>query len=255
MVDGEVVAPLRLSDGEIHFYHDQGYLLLPGLMSEPHAKELHDEVMDLMAQIGGYEGNKLKQSSEYLHGSAIQRLVESRPLCELAAQLMGGPSTPFLPFTAVKGVGGGTFHFHQDNNYTRFDDGMAGINLWFALMPMTPENGCLMLVPRSHVGGTLESEFSPDGDVHRKVKFEPNDFLPVRMRAGDCVAFSRLTVHGSGPNGSDRPRVAYAVQYHRDDASWIDKHTGEKKLLTQFPRYVNKPVERYSVPKGKIDGH
>ena len=101
----------------------------------------------------------------------------------------------------------------------------------------------------------MDSEFSPDGDVHRKVKFEPKDFLPLRMRAGDCVAFSRLTVHGSGPNHLNGPRVAYAVQYHRNDASWIDKQTGEKKLLTQFPKYVNKPVERYSMPTGKIDGH
>ena len=51
------------------------------------------------------------------------------------------------------------------------------------------------------------------------------------------------------------PRVAYAVQYHRNDASWIDKETGEKKLLTKFPRWTNKPVEQYSVPAGKRDGH
>src|SRR5688500_7667126 len=130
MVDGEVIAPLKLSDGEIQFYREQGYLLLPGLMSEPHARELHDEVMELMSQIGGYEGSKLKQSAEYLQGSAIQRLVESEALRELAGQLMGGSCSLFLPFTAVKGVGGGTVHFHHDNNYTRFDDGMAGINLW-----------------------------------------------------------------------------------------------------------------------------
>jgi len=28
------------------------------------ARDLHDEVMDLMRSIGGYEGNKLKQSWE-----------------------------------------------------------------------------------------------------------------------------------------------------------------------------------------------
>ena len=168
---------------------------------------------------------------------------------------MGGDSTLYLPFTAVKGVGGGTFHFHQDNNYTHFDDGMKGINIWIALMPMTPENGCLMVVPRSHLKGTLESEFSPDGDVHKKVKYEPQDFLPVRMRAGDCIAFSRLTVHGSGPNQTQSPRVAYAVQYHRNDATYLDKETGEQKLLTKFPKWTNKPVEEYSVPAGKRDGH
>jgi 2-oxoglutarate-dependent dioxygenase len=249
------IPQLQLTEGEIKFYRTEGYLLIPGLMSEQAAAELHDEVMDLMNAIGGFEGNKLKQSWEYKTGSRIDHLINSHPLRGLAGQLMGGESTLYLPFTAVKGVGGGTFHFHQDNNYTRFDDGMGGINMWIALMPMTPENGCLMVVPRSHTAGTLESVFSPDGDVHKKVKYDPTDFLPVRMRAGDCVAFSRLTVHGSGPNLSDSPRVAYAIQYHRNDVSWIDKETGEKKLLTQFPRWTNKPVEQYSVPEGKRDGH
>jgi 2-oxoglutarate-dependent dioxygenase len=246
---------LQLTDGERRFYQEEGYLQIPALVSERDAGDLHREVMELMNSIGGFEGNKLKQSWEYKTGSHIDRLINSPQLRDLAGQMMGGESTLYLPFTAVKGVGGGTFHFHQDNNYTLFDDGMKGINLWIALMPMTPENGCLMVVPRSHRKGTLESVMSPDGDAHQKVKYDPSDFLPVRMRAGDCIAFSRLTVHGSGPNRTNEPRVAYAIQYHRNDASWVDKETGEKKLLTQFPRWTNKPVERYSVPAGKRDGH
>ena len=249
------IPELTLTEGERTCYRTEGYLLIPGLLSEQNAADLYAEVMELMNSIGGFEGNKLKQSWEYKTGSRIDALINSQPLRGVASQLMGGESTLYLPFTAVKGVGGGTFHFHQDNNYTKFDDGMGGINLWIALMPMTPENGCLQVVPRSHTQGTVESVQSPDGDFHRKVKYDPTDFLPVRMRAGDCIAFSRLTVHGSGPNTTDTPRVAYAVQYHRNDVSWIDKETGEKRLLTQFPRWTNKPVEHYSVPAGKRDGH
>src|SRR5207253_10828727 len=137
---------------------------------------------------------------------------------------------------------------------TRFEDGMLGINLWFALAAMSPENGCRMVVPRSHRGGTLESELSGDGDTHKKVKFEPADFLPLRMRPGDCVAFSRLTVHGSGPNTTSNPRVAYALQYHRNDVN-ARREDGEFKSLREFPRWSTKPVKVLTVPKGKTDGH
>jgi hypothetical protein len=246
---------ITLSDGEIRFYRAEGFLLLPGMLDAPAAAELRAEVMDLMRAIGGFEANKLKQSCEFKSGSHIERLIQSDLFRGIASQLMGGPSTLYLPFTAVKGVGGGTFHFHQDNQYTRFDDGMGGINLWIALSAMSPENGCLMVVPRSHLGGTLDSTESGDGDSHKRVRFEPQDFLPIRMRPGDCVAFSRLTVHGSGPNSSTDPRVAYALQYHRDDVSWIDRQTGEKHLLTKSPRYTIAAVEKYSVPAGKRDGH
>src|SRR5947208_1986192 len=114
------IPDIKLTEGEIKFYRDYGFLLIPGLMTERDARDLHDEVMDLMQSIGGYEGNKLKQSWEYKRNSHIDHLVNSPPLAGLASQLMGGASTLYLPFTAVKGVGGARFHFHQDNQYTRF---------------------------------------------------------------------------------------------------------------------------------------
>jgi len=246
------VQPIQLASGELKFYQNEGFLLIPGLISESSAGELNAEVMEIM-RIIGLKTHKLLQSREYLENSALQRLVESRNLLQIAEQLMGGPSRLYLPFTAVKGPGGGRFHFHQDNNYTRFDG--PGINLWLALEPMSPENGCLQVVPHSHLNGTLGSINSGDGDTHQKVAFEPADFLPVRMRPGDCIAFTRLTIHGSGPNHTSEPRVAYAVQYHRDDVSKIDKQTGEKKLLRDFPVYQNGPVKQIAVPEGKNDGH
>src|SRR5215207_3208927 len=112
---------LQLTPGELKFYHDEGYLLIPGLLPERDALDLYDEVMDLMRAIGGYEGNKLKQSAEYMKDTRLDAFVNSQPLRGVANQLLGGESTLYLPFTAVKGVGGGTFHFHQDNNYTRFE--------------------------------------------------------------------------------------------------------------------------------------
>ena len=50
-------------------------------------------------------------------------------------------------------------------------------------------------------------------------------------------------------------RVAYAVQYHRNDVNWYERETGNWKPLTKFPRWKVKPVKEISVPKGKIDGH
>lgn len=247
----DVVPALQLSSGEIAFYRNEGYLLLPGLISEDRALSLRDEVLAMLKVIG-LEVSKLKQTSEYLAGSGLDAFINNANLLLLAEQLMGGPSTLYLPFTAVKTPGGGRFHFHQDNQYTRFDG--PGINFWFALCPMTPENGCLQIVPRSHLQGTLDAQLSGDGDSHKKVLWEPDDFLPLRMRPGDCVAFSRLTVHGSGPNTTDTIRTGYAIQLHRDDvyAAWDDQ---EPRLLKEHPRWNLAPVTQLSVPAEGRDGH
>src|SRR3989304_1308182 len=125
-----IVAPINLTDGELRFYRKQGFLQIPAAITQKAADDLRREVMDIMNISGGFDGSKLKQTPEFLAGSLLHHFVHSDNLRGLAEQLMGGPGSLYVPFTAVKGVGGGKFHFHQDNNYTHFEDGMGGINLW-----------------------------------------------------------------------------------------------------------------------------
>ena len=257
------VAKLQLTPNELRFYQEEGYLYLPGVVDTEAVAALQGEVLEVMAAAGrthddlrrasGAKG-KLYQSGQYLRDSVLEHYLNSLELRLLASQLMEGESSLYMPFTAVKsGGGGGTFHFHQDNQYTPFDG--PGINLWLALSRMSPENGCLMVVPRSHLEGTLESAKTPDGDSHRTVANDPTRFLPIRMNPGDIVAFSRLTLHGSGPNHTSEPRLAYAAQFFRDDvkASWDGQ---EPRLLKGAHRWNTTPVEKLSVPDGKPrDGH
>jgi len=111
-----------------------------------------------------------------------------------------------------------------------------------------------MVVPRSHLAGTEEA-ISPDGDGHRAVTQDPTRFLPVRMNPGDVIAFSRLTIHGSGPNHTDEPRLAYAVQFHRDDVSAV--WDGEApRHLKENPRWNTGPAQQLTPPDaGGRDGH
>ena len=262
MITSSIIQTLQLSEGEIRFYKDEGYLVIPGLLNADFIENLRAEVMDVMESAGAtleslrqatHAKHKLIQSGQYLADSNLDAFINSPQLLSVAAQLMGGPSTLYMPFTAVKsGGGGGRFHFHQDNQYTRHEG--HSINIWFALSPMSPENGCLQVVPRSHLNGTCDSVSSSDGDGHRMVAEEPDRFLPLRMHPGDAVAFSRLTIHGSGPNHTDEPRLAYAVQFHRNDTTAF--FDGESKLLTERPRFNTKPVAQLSKPQTKSqDGH
>jgi len=258
------VAAIRLDEKEIGFYRREGYLYLPGLLKPEIAEAARREALEIVGIEHGIEANlgrrkdgaalKLVQSGQYLRGSVLDGIINSHNLQRIASALLGGEALVYLPFTAVKsGGGGGRFSFHQDNQYTRFTDGLLGINIWFALCDMTPENGCLQMCPRSHLRGTLEAESEADG--HRRMKVDPQEFLPVRMRAGDAVAFSRLTVHGSGENHTEAPRVGYAVQFYREDAEAVWDNQPPRKLK-ENPRWSVGPVERITAPEeGGRDGH
>jgi phytanoyl-CoA hydroxylase len=248
-----VVGPMTLTESEVHFYQQEGYLVLPGFVDQAAVETLREEVFEALAANGvsreslqraSETADKLRQCSQYLSGSALDRLINCEETLAVASQLIGGRAVRYLPFTAVKaGGGGGTFHFHQDNNYTRHDPALGSINIWVALEDMTPDNGCLGIVPRSHQNQQIPSRNSDDGDQHQQVEVDPLSCLPIRMRAGDAVAFSRWTVHGSGPNTTDAARVAYALQYHREDVRWLDRTSGQWRLLVDSPRTATLPVD------------
>ena len=244
---------------EVRFYQEQGYLPLPGLVDAGAVAGLREETLRVVREhfglteedLGHAKGaaDKLRQSTRYLASMRLNELVNGDAVKAVAATLIGGPATVYMPFTAVKaGGGGGQFHFHQDNNYTHHEPALGSINIWVALDDMTPDNGCLMVVPGSHKQGQAASRNSDDGDQHQQVDVPEQDRLPLRMRAGDAVAFTRLTLHGSGPNTTHRPRVAYALQFHRQDVSYRDKTDGQLKRLIDTPRYQVGPVESLRDP-------
>jgi len=228
-------------------YDEFGWVHLPGLVDVEYAAQLHDEIMGIMDTIGLGQ-TSLRQTSEYIAGGAVDALVNSPHLAHIAGYLMGGDASLYLPFTAVKSPGGGgAFHFHQDNQYTRFDG--PGINIWFAAMPIDESNGCLWMVPHSHFVGTLPSVKDAEGKVSDS-GLEPVRTVPVRMAAGDAVAFSRLTIHGSSPNPSPVPRVAYAVQYARHDVRYTRDHGASwQSIESDGPGWRTGPVESLTVPE------
>lgn len=230
-----------LSAGELAAYRERGWVLVRGLLGRLAAEQTAADVRAVLAA-RNMPDSYLAQSSEYLAGSPIHRLTASPALRAIAGQLMDGPAHLYMPFTAVKGGGQGEFTFHQDGQYTRFDG--PGLNCWLALVPCTPENGCLRLVSGSHRAGCVAWKESPQCPGHRTMAEQPTSWEDVAMEAGDCCIFDRMTVHGSGPNRTAAPRIGYAVQFHRDDTR--AEFDGGWHLLRERPRWRTAPVPAFT---------
>ena len=110
--------------------------------------------------------------------------------------------------------------YHQDFAYTPHtnDDVVTALLM---LDDMTPENGCLMVVPGSHRGpmyslfdGERFTGFvAPDEERALRESEEP-----ILGRAGSvCLMHTRLA-HGSEPNRSVSPRGLYICVYSAADA-------------------------------------
>ena len=105
----------------------------------------------------------------------------------------------------------GTVELHQDWSFVDENDGEP-LGVWCPLVDVTPENGCLFVVPGSH-RLTRQPRSVFERFDHPEIADLIDDVLmPLPMQAGEAVFFSQRLFHTSPPNRSAAPRpVACAV--------------------------------------------
>lgn len=105
--------------------------------------------------------------------------------------------------------------WHQDYPYWK---GSHKISVWIALDDASPENGCLRVVPGSHLFGAARH----DGDATDGLGFQNRledadisgqDIVDLAATRGDAIIFHDLLYHASYPNSSGRDRWALISTY------------------------------------------
>ena len=103
--------------------------------------------------------------------------------------------------------------WHQDNGYTPLDP-EEYLTCWLALDDADLDNGCLWVIPESHRQGTVAHRNDERGGPFRVGHEGPDsDGIPVPVARGSVLAFSSLLMHRSGPNQTQRRRLAWIIQY------------------------------------------
>jgi ectoine hydroxylase-related dioxygenase (phytanoyl-CoA dioxygenase family) len=98
------------------------------------------------------------------------------------------------------------------------------------------ENGCIRVIPGSHKLGPLACD--PGGFYLPPDKYPVEEALAASAKAGDGLAFNYLTIHGSGPNCSNRPRRNILIQM-RDPADLPTKDTHVSRGQGMMLRGIN----------------
>lgn len=107
----------------------------------------------------------------------------------------------------------GRTYWHQDLVVvTEEADRTNMLGVWLPLNEATLENGCLVVVPRSHQRGLVHHCDSPDrpGIPEELVQGEQR---PLPTRPGDVIFLHPLIMHSSLPNRSRRGRWSFDLRY------------------------------------------
>jgi phytanoyl-CoA hydroxylase len=116
---------------------------------------------------------------------------------------------------------------HQDNFYLKAAPSTC-IAAWLAVDDCDEENGCLMVVPRSHLLPTMCLSKSDTTKSFTSVEVAiPEEMytVPVLMKAGDVFFFGGQLIHGSTPNTSKtRFRRSLIAHYVIGDCTAVSQY-------------------------------
>jgi hypothetical protein len=226
----ENLARYRLSDEQVAFYHEQGYLAGVRILEDSQIAILREELAAFFqADHPGrelwheYHANESPDPSLVLfHSLGAWRIsagfhdVLWHPAFTMpASQLLGGAVRFWHDQLFCKPAKhGGVVAWHQDYSYWTRTRPMAHLTCWIALDDSTRDNGCVYYVPGSHRWDLLPvTGLAGDMDGIREVLTDAQwrafqRPVAVELAAGYCSFHHPLMVHGSRENRTERPRRA-----------------------------------------------
>jgi phytanoyl-CoA hydroxylase len=228
-----------LSPEQVQFFVEQGYLIVPDLVTSEEVEELRQDTLAIAR--GKYPCETIKPAPEsatdlevledilcihqpHYISPVMEKYVQHEKICGALSQI----TAAHLPYwdgsvkcmQSMLFVKPPTFQgqaWHQDEIYIPTRD-RSLIGGWIALDDATIENGCLWVVPGSHKTGYLypqrphnnadEFDFAPES-----FGFNEADEVPVEVKAGTVVFFNGYLLHRSRKNRSNIYRRVLVNHY------------------------------------------
>ncbi len=232
-------------------FHRDGFVLGPKVLDAAALAALHAELDRVIEQrdrtdipqptkignLGGDQSRPVWQIVNiWLASDPFRRLLNIDGLGEATQALIGGEQIrlwhdqiQYKPKEL-----GGTTNWHQDWPYWPTMSQPNAVTAWIALDDADADNGCMTMVPGSHLWGNAITHLHTVKSIaempatweHRST---PSRLCPVP--AGAVHFHHSLTWHGSHNNSSARPRRAIALHFMNEQ---VRKTPGELHLCSKF---------------------
>lgn len=232
-----------LSTAQIQEFQQQGFLVLPQLASTTYCNNVMQLALDALREHTapieyeadtGYAGAPSSRDAE--GGLTARRLLRAvgrddllmnwarQPLLvENLRQLLGEQvvlsqahhnciMTKQPRFSSVTG-------WHRDSRYWQFARAEL-VSVWLALRDETPENGCLSVLPGSHLWEIQPEQL--DAAQFLRTDFAENQALlaqakTVALRQGDVLFFHSNLFHAAGRNQTAETKYSFVLTYRAGD--------------------------------------
>lgn len=244
----------RLSEEQVSFFEENGYLAHIKLLDTNQIQALRAELDQLMDP--AHPGHKFfyefhsNESSDpntiLFHSLGHWRITPGfhdvlwNPRFVVpASQLLGCRAVRFWhdQLFCKPARHGGVVAWHQDYSYWTRTTPLQHLTCWVGLDDARADNGCLQYIPGSHKWDLLEKiELAGDMDsladlLTPKQRQAYQNRVAVELPVGYATFHHPKLVHGSYENHSDQPRRAFVINVFADGT----RSDSDEPLLTGVP--------------------
>ena len=261
----------EITDEEVAFFRENGWVKLDGLLSRELAADLLSRAQERMGKTG--DASQLRPGKDLIghpswhdyHDIAdedelFERVGYGRELGKVAQRLMRRDIgvRSYANMLAVK-LGKlsaakeyAPTYYHQDSPTLAMDrNGFLGF--WIALDEVTPDMGSLRFHTGSHRMGSLGRW--NDGelvDLFPNLKNECPLSPELHFMPGDVSVHDGNTVHGAPANTTDRPRWAFLINYFPADTRFTAAEVPGDEHIRDAQRYGLKVGETFDHPAFRL---
>jgi len=219
-----------LSQAEVGQYHDQGYLVPSLRLPAPLVDSLRDALDRLIRDNPGVRPEKLvsahlygrggQANAEGVRGQAeFMALARHPQILDAVEQLIGPDIILWGCHVFCKPAGDGhETPWHQDGHYWPIRP-LATCTVWVALDASTVENGCLRVIPRSHLARVSHPHLHEDRqDLALQQRLADDSFdaataVDIELQPGQMSMHDVYMIHGANVNRSPKRRAGVALRY------------------------------------------
>jgi len=212
--------------------HDQGYAVVPGVISQEEISALNDASERLCAdpsyahlQKDKYTGSLIPVSKD----PVFAELIAHKAALSVFDELGWGPTLRWMSgFIISKPPYSPSLGWHQDSWYwdqqVAYSKEPAQVFAMYYLTDTTEENGCLRVLPGSHhtphplhdeLGAAHSEEVRSGGEAWRQLPEhrDISDAVNVAVNAGDLVIGDARVLHGARENQTASRRSLITLWY------------------------------------------
>src|SRR4051812_34285748 len=252
-----------LSPDEITRYNREGWVKPPWRLPRQRVDTMREALDDLIARNPGVRPEKLVSAhiegdnGEGVRGSAaFLELARDPEIVDLVSGVIGEDVILWGCHVFCKPpVDGYETPWHQDGHYWPIRP-LATCTGWVALEESKVENGCLRVIPGSHIGHKLHQhlhEGRNDLTLNQRMaagSFDEAQAVDVELEPGEMSLHDVYMIHGARPNTSTRRRTGVALRYMPATSLFdrrlrpSDGQTGVPVIFAQRPLWLLQGVDR-----------